>query len=111
MKDTLPRAEQLVRTLMLRRSGEERLKMAAGMFSASRALMAASFLAEGLKPGTAEWKLRLLDRTYGSEISPAVRGRLIARWRSDEAAGAAAGCTHPPDAPAQVSVEATASRG
>ena len=86
MKDTLPRAEALVRTLMLPRSAEERLKMAAGMFSASRALMAASFLAEGLKPGTVEWKLRLLDRTYGSEISPTLRRRLIERWRSEEGA-------------------------
>ena len=87
MKDTLPRAEALIRTLMLQRSAQERLKMAAGMFSASRALMAASFLAEGLKPGTVEWKLRLLDRTYGSEISPTLRRRLIERWRSEEEGG------------------------
>ncbi len=59
--------------------------MAAGMYSASRALIAASLREEGLRPGSAEWKLRLLDRTYGSEISPAVRRRLIERWRSDDA--------------------------
>jgi hypothetical protein len=84
MKDTLPRAEALVRALMLKRSGEERLKMAAGMFSAARALMAVSLRAEGLQPGSADWKLRLLDRTYGSEISPALRQRLIERWRTEE---------------------------
>ena len=85
MNDTLPRAEALVRTLMLRRSGEERLKMGTDMFSASRALIAASLREEGLVPGSAEWKLRLLDRTYGSEISPAQRQRLIERWRSESA--------------------------
>ena len=82
MNDTLPRAEALVRTLLLKRSGEERLKMAADMFAASRTIMAASLHAEGLQPGSAEWKLRLLDRTYGAEISPAVRRRLLERWRT-----------------------------
>jgi hypothetical protein len=86
MTDTLPRAEALVRTLLLRRSGEDRLKMGADMFSASRALIAASLREEGLVPGSAEWKLRLLDRTYGSEISPAQRQRLLARWRSESGA-------------------------
>lgn len=89
MNDTLPRAEALVRTLLLRRSGEERLKMGADMFSASRALMAASLREEGLVPGSPEWKLRLLDRTYGSEISPAQRQRLLERWRSEAASLAA----------------------
>lgn len=83
MNDTLPRAEALVRTLMLQRSGEERLKMGADMFSAARLLMAASLREEGLVPGSVEWKLRLLDRTYGSEISPAQRQRLLERWRSE----------------------------
>jgi hypothetical protein len=83
MNDTLPRAEALVRTLLLNRSGEERLKMAADMFAASRAIMAASLREEGLQPGTTEWKLRLLERTYGAEISPAVRRRLLERWRSE----------------------------
>lgn len=85
MTDTLPRAETLVRTLLLRRSGEERLKMGADMFSASRALIVAALREEGLVPGSVEWKLRLLDRTYGSEISPAHRERLLKRWRSEVA--------------------------
>ncbi|MCP3143085.1 hypothetical protein [Pyxidicoccus xibeiensis] len=83
MNDTLPRAEALVRTLLLRRSGEERLKMGADMFSASRALIAASMREEGLVPGSVEWKLRLLDRTYGPEVSPAQRQRLLDRWRTE----------------------------
>ncbi len=83
MNDTLPRAEALVRTLLLRRSGEERLKMGADMFSASRALIAASLREQGLVPGTVEWKLRLLDRTYGSEIPAAHRQCLLKRWHSE----------------------------
>jgi hypothetical protein len=85
MTDTLPRAEALVKQLMMRRSGEERLKMAAGMFSAARALMAVSLREEGLRPGSAEWKLRLLERTYGAEVSPALRRRLVERWRAEDA--------------------------
>lgn len=88
MNDTLPRAEALVRTLLLRRSGEERLKMGADMFSASRALIEASLREQGLVPGSVEWKLQLLDRTYGSEISPTHRLSLLKRWRSEAAAGA-----------------------
>ena len=87
MNDTLPRAEALVRSLLLRRSGQERLKMAADMFSASRAIMSASLEAEGLEPGSVAWRLRLLDRTYGEEISPAVRQRLLARWRVSQLPG------------------------
>jgi hypothetical protein len=85
MKDTLPRAEALVKALMMQRSGEERLKMAAGMFSAARTLMAVSLRAEGLRPDSAEWKLRVLDLTYGSEVSPAHRRRLLERWRAEDA--------------------------
>jgi len=87
--DTLPRAEALVRTLLMQRSGEEWFMMAADMFSAARTLMEASLREEGLQPGTAEWKLRLLERTSGDEISPAVRRRLIERWRASDAARAA----------------------
>lgn len=90
MNDTLPRAEALVRTLLLRRSGEERLKMGADMFSASRALIAASLREEGLVPGSVAWKLRLLERTYGSEISPTHRQHLLERWRSEVASPASA---------------------
>jgi hypothetical protein len=86
MNDTLPRAEALVRTLLLKRSGQERLKMAGDMFAASRALVAASLREEGLQPGSAEWKLRLLERTYGSEISSEVRRRLLERWHRGTAA-------------------------
>ena len=85
MNDTLPRAEQLMRTLLLRRSGEERLKMAGDMFAAARTIMAAALRAEGLEPGSVEWKLRLLDRTYGAEISPTARQRMIERWRAGAA--------------------------
>ncbi|MCP3062761.1 hypothetical protein LXT21_28645 [Myxococcus sp. K38C18041901] len=87
MKDTLPRAEALVRSLLLRKSGEERLVMGADMFSAARALVAASLREQGLTRGSAEWKLGLLDRTYGSEISPAHRRRLVERWRAEPTPG------------------------
>jgi hypothetical protein len=59
--------------------------MAGDMFAASRTIMAAALRAEGLEPGSVEWKSRLLDRTYGSEISPTARQRLIERWRAGAA--------------------------
>jgi hypothetical protein len=61
MNDTSPAVEQQFRTLLLARSGAERLRMASGMFDSARRMMLASF-PKDLSPE----KIRqlLLARTY-----------------------------------------------
>jgi uncharacterized membrane protein len=62
MSDTAPEAAALMRELLMRRTGAERLVMATAMFDAARALVIAS-LPPDLPP--AEFKRRLFERIYG----------------------------------------------
>ncbi len=80
MNDTTPRAEALVLELLKKKTPAERLAMTGDMFAAARAFMEIGLRAEGLKEGTLAWKLAILDRTYGEEISQRLRQQLIARW-------------------------------
>jgi hypothetical protein len=84
MNDTSPKVDALVRELLLRKTPEERFRMVGEMFAATRAFMEMGLEAQGLKRGTAAWKLAILDRTYGDEISASQRARLIQRWTADE---------------------------
>lgn len=65
--DTSPEIAEMVRTMLMSRSGEERLMMALQMFVVARDMALASF-----PPGLSEIeiKLRLFERFYGSEGIP-----------------------------------------
>lgn len=65
MNDTPPEVEQMVREMMLARSGEERFIMGALMFDAARELIIAS-LPGNLSP--TEFKHRLFERIYGTPL-------------------------------------------
>jgi hypothetical protein len=80
MNDTSPRAEALVLELLRKKTPEQRAAMAAEMFDAARASMESALRAEGLVPNSPGWKLALLDRTYGAEVSARLRAQLVARW-------------------------------
>jgi hypothetical protein len=62
MNDTPPEVKELVREMMMARSGEERFVMGALMFDAARELVIAS-LPRDLPP--IEFKHRLFERIYG----------------------------------------------
>jgi hypothetical protein len=62
MNDTSPEIEEMVREMMMERSGEERFVMGALMFDAARELIIAS-LPQELPPP--ELKRRLFERIYG----------------------------------------------
>jgi hypothetical protein len=62
VNDTSPEIEEMVRELMMQRSGEERFVMGALMFDAARELIIAS-LPQNLPPQ--EFKRRLFERIYG----------------------------------------------
>ena len=61
MNDTSPEVERQFRTLLLAKSGAERLRMASGMFDSARRMMLASFPKD-----LSQEKIRqlLLVRTY-----------------------------------------------
>ena len=62
MNDTSPEIEEMVREMMMKRSGVERFVMGALMFDAARELIIAS-LPKNLPPQ--EFKRRLFERIYG----------------------------------------------
>lgn len=62
MNDTPPEIEAMVREMLMRRSGAERMMMGAHMFDAAREMVIAS-MPKDLP--SAEFKRRLFERIYG----------------------------------------------
>lgn len=62
MNDTAPEIEELMRELMMKRSGEERFIMGALMFDAAREFVIASLPPNLHAP---EFKRQLFERVYG----------------------------------------------
>lgn len=71
MNDTPPEVEQMVREMMLARSGEERFVMGALMFDAAREFVIAS-MPKNLP--VAEFKHRLFERMYGVPLEVVISG-------------------------------------
>jgi hypothetical protein len=65
MNDTSPETAELVREMLMARSGAERVLMASSMFASARAMILASF-PSGLSD--LEIKRRLCERLYGHEV-------------------------------------------
>jgi hypothetical protein len=78
VNDTTPAARELMRELLMRRSGPERLLMGFDMYDSARTLLEAGLCAEGLVEGTVEWRRRFLQRMYGGELGPDVIERIAA---------------------------------
>ncbi len=83
MNDTTPRAEALVLSLLKKKSPHERLAMMGDMFAAAQSFMHSALTEQGLIEGTLPWKLAILDRMYGTEISARLRQRIIERWSAE----------------------------
>lgn len=69
MKDTSEEMRTLYRSMLMQRSGEERMVMGSRMFDVARTMIIAS-LPPGLTPG--EVRIALLERLYGNDFSPEV---------------------------------------
>ena len=79
MNDTPEAVQNLYRTLLMRRSGSERLHMGCAMFDTARAFARANLRISS--HSDAELKVRLFMRTYGSDFNPDTAQR-IAVWLS-----------------------------
>lgn len=78
MTDTTPEVARRYRELLLRRSGEERLKMGCSMHAAARALVRASVLEKEPYASPAAVRRALFLRFYGHEFDAAARERILA---------------------------------
>jgi hypothetical protein len=79
MNDTPETVQKFYRTLLMRRSGSERLHMGCAMFDTARALALANLRL--LSQSDNELRARLFMRTYGGDFDPATAQR-IAEWLS-----------------------------
>jgi hypothetical protein len=79
MNDTPEAVQNFYRTLLMRRSGSERLQMGCDMFDTARAFARANLRASSHSDD--ELKVRLFIRTYGSDFDPDTAQR-IAKWLS-----------------------------
>lgn len=75
--DTPAVVADLYRTLLMQRSGSDRLIMGCGMFDTSRALIRAS---GGIQTPT-DMKIYLFKRTYGSDFDNETAERIIEHYR------------------------------
>jgi len=73
VNDTTPEVARLFHDLMMKRSGEERLRMGSEMFDAAREIVVSS-LAKG---SASSLRVRLFLRLYGSDFEPAERERIL----------------------------------
>lgn len=75
MNDTSKEMQDLFRTLLMQRSGEERVKMGCDMFSTSRALIRASLNGKGLTE--TEMAVQVFIRTYRNDFPPETLVKII----------------------------------
>ncbi len=77
MKDTSDAMERKYRDMLLKRSGEERLKMGCSMHATARALVRASALQADPSASDASLKKVLFLRFYGQDFDSATRKRIL----------------------------------
>ena len=82
MKDTPPNVEARLRTLFAERSGSDRVRMACEMFTLARALMVANLRDEAPDITATELRVKIFERTYGDDMNPDDRARIVARLRA-----------------------------
>jgi hypothetical protein len=77
MKDTSDAMEQKYRDMLLKRSGEERLKMGCSMHAMAQALIRASALQANPAASPATLRRILFFRFYGQDFDSATRRRIL----------------------------------
>jgi len=81
--DTTPEAEAMYRELLMKRSGEERVRMACDMFQAARRLILAGLPSE-IASNPAERRVALLLRTYEGDLEASLLARVVGELRFEE---------------------------
>jgi hypothetical protein len=82
MNDTPATVENLQREMLMRRSGAERLRMGAAMFEAARRIIRASLGDPDGRDHSADMRVKVFLRVYGSDFDPATRERIVAWLRA-----------------------------
>ncbi len=83
MNDTKPDIRDRYRRMLMRRSGAERVEMACRMFDAARMLVRAGLGDPDGVDRSAEMRVRLFLRTYGSDFDEETKERIVNRLRAE----------------------------
>jgi hypothetical protein len=83
MNDTSPEVERIYRSMLLQRSGEERLKMGCSMHATARALVCASVLEKDPLASPAALRGALFLRFYGHEFNAEAREKILLALERD----------------------------
>jgi hypothetical protein len=79
--DTTPEIDRLYRSLLMQRSGEERMRMGAAMFDAAKALVTARVRTETRNLNKGELRAAVFTRTYAVDLDDQTRARVSERIR------------------------------
>ena len=77
MKDTSPEIEARFQEMMMRKSGQERMKMGFSMFEMARRQVIASIKADNPSADENDVKRGLFMRFYGQDFSPEEQEKII----------------------------------
>ena len=80
MLDTHPDIAVRYRNMMMRKSGEERLRMGCSMYDAARQIVRSAILDRNVDITEAEMKREIFLRFYGHEFSRNEREKLFQHW-------------------------------
>jgi hypothetical protein len=87
MNDTPPEVEARYRAALMRKTPQERLAMAADMFSTAQAMALAGIQARLGRLDGAEGRVQLFLQFYGADFDAPRRERVIARLRARTESG------------------------
>ena len=84
MNDTPPEMARKYRTMLLQRSGAERLKMASSMFATARTLIVASLREKDPSASPAAIRRALFLRFYGADFDAPTREKILVCLGGDD---------------------------
>ena len=79
MNDTSPEIESRFHEMMMKKSGQERMKMGFSMFDMARRQVVASVKMERPDAGIKDIRREIFLRFYGEDFSPEEREKIMAR--------------------------------
>ena len=77
MRDTHPSMEKEFLSMIMKKSGEERIKMGCDMNETARRLVIASVFQKNISSSEDDIRIAILDRFYGNELSPEMKKEFV----------------------------------
>jgi hypothetical protein len=83
VNDTPPDIDRRIAELFMQQSPSERVRAACEMFDLARHVMVAGLRAEFPDITPIELRVKIFERTYGTDFTPSDRARFVSRLRGE----------------------------